>query len=464
MNPLTTKDGTQIFYKDWGAGRPVVFSHGWPLSADAWDAQMLFLGQRGYRVVAHDRRGHGRSGQTWGGNDMDTYADDLAQLFEALDLKDATLVGHSTGGGEVARYIGRHGTSRLSSAVLLGAVTPLMLRTDANPGGLPLVRLRRHPKGHPRRPLAVLPGPDPAVLRLQPGGGEGLPGRAGLLLAPGDAWRGIKAGLRLHPAVLGDGLHGGLQEVRRADAGAHGDDDQIVPIGASALMSSKLVQRRDAEDLPRGAARAGDHTPGRVQRRPARLHPGLSAGPGRFREAHPRGWASRPGAGAAPVYAGEVLLPCCPSRVKALPLPHRSRVGHIEGVWAMGTEVGRPGTKAERDGWRTMRQKHTPGQLRPPPWTARARPFRAFRAQTFAHVDAVHADALCLTGRRADAADLVVEAYVRAFRGYDDFRRHTASGGPKRWETLAWLYNNLHAAFCEKFLARAASCGTPTGG
>jgi len=138
MSILTLKDGTEFFYKDWGTGQPVVFSHGWPLDGDAWDAQMLFLGQQGYRVIAHDRRGHGRSGQTWEGNDMDTYADDLAQLFEALDLTDVIMIGHSTGGGEVARYIGRHGSSRVAKAVLIGAVPPIMLKTAANPEGLPL--------------------------------------------------------------------------------------------------------------------------------------------------------------------------------------------------------------------------------------------------------------------------------------------------------------------------------------
>ncbi len=138
MGTVVTKDGTEIFYKDWGSGQPIVFSHGWPLSSDAWDAQMLFFGQNGFRVIAHDRRGHGRSGQPWGGNDMDTYADDLAAVMDALDLRDAVLVGHSTGGGEVAHYVGRHGTARVAKVVLVGAVPPLMLKTEANPEGAPL--------------------------------------------------------------------------------------------------------------------------------------------------------------------------------------------------------------------------------------------------------------------------------------------------------------------------------------
>jgi non-heme chloroperoxidase len=138
MSTITVKDGTEIFYKDWGKGQPVVFSHGWPLNADAWDSQMMFLGARGYRVVAHDRRSHGRSGQTWDGNEMDTYADDLATLFDKLDLKDAIMIGHSTGGGEVAHYLGRHGTNRVKKAVLISAVPPIMLKTAANPEGLPI--------------------------------------------------------------------------------------------------------------------------------------------------------------------------------------------------------------------------------------------------------------------------------------------------------------------------------------
>ena len=178
-------DDIDLYYKDWGTGQPVVFSHGWPLSADAFEDQMFFLASRGYRCIAHDRRGHGRSSQPWNGNDMDTYADDLAELVEALDLKNAIHVGHSTGGGEVARYIGRHGTKRVAKAVLIGAMPPLMLKTAANPGGLPIEVFDQTSRRRPRRPLAVLEGSQPAVLRLQPAGRKDLGRRARVVLAAG---------------------------------------------------------------------------------------------------------------------------------------------------------------------------------------------------------------------------------------------------------------------------------------
>lgn len=241
MSTITTRDGTQLFYKDWGAGQPVVFCHGWPLSADAWDGQMVFLGERGYRVIAHDRRGHGRSAQTWSGNDMDTYADDLAALIAALDLKDIVLVGHSTGGGEVARYIGRHGTARLAKAVLLSAVPPLMLRTAANPDGVP---------------IEVFDGIRAGVFsdRSQFFKDLSLPfygfNRAGAKVSEGlreSFWlQGMLAGIR---PVL-DCIKQFSETDFTADLGkfdiptlvAQGDDDQIVPIGISGLKSANLVR------------------------------------------------------------------------------------------------------------------------------------------------------------------------------------------------------------------------------
>ena len=218
MSTITTKDGTEIYYKDWGTGQPIVFSHGWPLSADAWDAQMLFLGAQGFRVIAHDRRGHGRSGQTWDGNEMDTYADDMAALTAKLDLKDAIHVGHSTGGGEVARYIGRHGTKRVAKAVLIGAVPPLMLKTAANPGGLPMEVFDGLRTAVAADRAQFFKDLTTAVLWRQPGRGQGLAGCSGLLLAAGHAG-GSQGRLRLHQSLLRDRLHRRSQEVRRADAG-----------------------------------------------------------------------------------------------------------------------------------------------------------------------------------------------------------------------------------------------------
>ena len=241
MSVITTEDGTQIYYKDWGTGQPVVFSHGWPLSADAWESQMLFLAQNGYRTIAHDRRGHGRSGQPWNGNDMDTYADDLATLFETLNLKDVMMVGHSTGGGEVARYIGRHGTSRVSKAVLVGAVTPQMLKTPANPGGTPIEAFDGIRAGV-------------AADRSQFFKDLAVPfygaNRAGAKVSQGvrDAfWRiGMQGSLKAELDCIKQFSETDFTEdLKKFDVPTlliHGDDDQIVPIGASAQRAVKMIE------------------------------------------------------------------------------------------------------------------------------------------------------------------------------------------------------------------------------
>ena len=181
----TAPDGAQTFYKDWGTGRPVVFSHGWPLTSDAWDVELKLVADHGFRGIAHDRRGHGRSSQTWDGNDMDTYVADLAALIENLDLRDVVLVGHSTGGGEVVRYAAQRANGRVAKIFTAGAVPPIMLKSDANPDGLADRGLRRDPRGGPGGPLAVLQGPVRPVLRHQPRGQRDLPGRPRRLLAPG---------------------------------------------------------------------------------------------------------------------------------------------------------------------------------------------------------------------------------------------------------------------------------------
>src|SRR5437762_347992 len=241
VNTITTKDGTQIYYKDWGTGQPVVFSHGWPLTADAFEDQMFFLAPHGYRCIAHDRRGHGRSSQPWQGNDMDTYADDLAALVETLDLKNAIHVGHSTGGGEVARYIGRHGTKRVAKAVLIGAVPPLMLKTAANPGGLPM-------EAFDQIRAAVLADRSQFFQDLSaPFYGANRPGAKVSQGLRDSFWlQGMLAGFKgvidCIKAFSETDFTEDLKKFNVPTLILHGDDDQIVPIGASAMLSSKLVK------------------------------------------------------------------------------------------------------------------------------------------------------------------------------------------------------------------------------
>jgi non-heme chloroperoxidase len=249
MATITTNDGTQIFYKDWGTGQPIVFSHGWPLSADDWDGQMLYFGQHGYRVIAHDRRGHGRSSQTWDGNEMDTYASDLAQLTEKLDLRDAIHVGHSTGGGEVARYVARHGANRVAKAVLISAVPPLMVKTDKNPLGAP---------------IAVFDG-----LRAQYTADRAqfykditLPfygyNRPGAVISEGirEHWwlQGMMGGVKAHydciKAFSETDFTEDLKKIEVPVLVMHGDDDQIVPIAAAAPLSAKLLKNATLKIYP----------------------------------------------------------------------------------------------------------------------------------------------------------------------------------------------------------------------
>ena len=241
MKTITTTDGTQIFYKDWGKGSPVVFSHGWPLNADAWDAQMLFLGQHGYRVIAHDRRSHGRSGQTWDGNEMNTYADDLSNLLEELDLSDAVMVGHSTGGGEVVRYLARHGSKRVAKAVLIGAVPPVMVKSDTNPGGLP---------------IEVFDGIRAGVIndRSQSYKDLTIPffgyNRPGASISEGvrdNFWyQGMQGGIKGQydciKAFSETDFTEDLKKIEIPTLVMHGDDDQIVPYQDAGVLSAKLLK------------------------------------------------------------------------------------------------------------------------------------------------------------------------------------------------------------------------------
>src|SRR5215217_7165079 len=256
MSTIQTKDGTNIAYKDWGTGQPILFSHGWPLAGDAWAPQMLFFGAQGFRVIAHDRRGHGASDQTWNGNNMDRYADDLAELIEKLDLRDMILVGHSTGGGEIAHYVGRHGTSRVARTVLVGAVPPLMLKTDANPEGTHIEAFDEIRA-------------DVSVDRSQffkdlsePFYGANRPG-SDVSQGVRDAFwlQGMQGGLKNELACIKAFSETDFTEdLKKFDVPTlivHGDDDQIVPIVASALRSSKLVKNsrlKIYEGAPHGLA------------------------------------------------------------------------------------------------------------------------------------------------------------------------------------------------------------------
>ncbi|MFY9689900.1 MAG: alpha/beta hydrolase [Candidatus Acidiferrales bacterium] len=254
MPTVTTKDGTEIFYKDWGTGQPIVFSHGWPLTADDWDGQMLYFGNLGYRVIAHDRRGHGRSTQTSGGNDMDTYADDLAAVFEKLDLKDAILIGHSTGGGEVARYLGRHGTKRVAKAALISAITPLMLKTEKNPTGAPIEvfdGLR-----------AALAANRPEFYRdiTMPFYGFNRPG-AKISEGIREHWwlQGMVGSIKAHyECIKVFSETDTTEDLKKIDIPVlvlHSKDDQIVPIAAAGPMAAKLLKKATLkvyEDFPHG--------------------------------------------------------------------------------------------------------------------------------------------------------------------------------------------------------------------
>jgi non-heme chloroperoxidase len=249
MSTITTRDGTEIYYKDWGKGQPIVFHHGWPLSADDWDAQILFFLQHGYRVIAHDRRGHGRSSQTWMGNEMDTYADDVAQLAAALDLRNAIHIGHSTGGGEVARYVGRHGKGRVAKAVLIGAVTPVMVKSDRNPGGLPIEvfdGLRAQLAANRAQFYRDVPIPFYGY------------NRPGATISQGvvDNWwrQGMMGGAIAHyeciKAFSETNFTEDLMQIDQPTLVMHGDDDQIVPVSDAGPLAAKLLKHGTLKVYP----------------------------------------------------------------------------------------------------------------------------------------------------------------------------------------------------------------------
>ncbi len=249
MPTITTKDKTTIFYKDWGRGQPIVFSHGWPLNADAWDEQLVFFARKGYRTIAHDRRGHGRSSQPWQGHEMDTYADDLAALIDSLDLRDAILVGHSTGGGEVTRYLGRHGTKRVAKVVLVGAVPPLMLQTSANPGGLPLSvfdEIRAGVMADRSQYYKDLAVPFFGANRPNAKVSQGLRDQFW--------WQSMQvatnAALDCVKAFSETDFTADLPRIDKPTLLVHGDEDQIVPIGASARRSVELIKKAQLEVYP----------------------------------------------------------------------------------------------------------------------------------------------------------------------------------------------------------------------
>jgi non-heme chloroperoxidase len=258
MSTFTTKDGTQIYYKDWGSGPVVSFSHGWPLSSDAWESQMFHLASNGFRCIAHDRRGHGRSSQPWGGNDMDTYADDLDELFAALDVKSVTMIGHSTGGGEVARYIGRHGSKRVARAVLMGAVPPIMVKTAAYPGGLPMEVFDGFRK-------AYLADRSQFFLGIASGPFFNF-NRPGAKVSQGmiQSWwlQGMMTGHKnAYDCIKAFSETDFTEDLKKIDVPTliiHGDDDQIVPIAASALLSAKLVRNSVLKVYPGGSHSLGD--------------------------------------------------------------------------------------------------------------------------------------------------------------------------------------------------------------